>query len=423
MKERDLINLVKGRAQIKLPGWISGLFWILVILGLVSFIGTLARGGSTRAWQSFLVNFLFWSGISQAGIVFSAILQVTNARWGRALKRIAEAMAAFLPVSFILFIVFFWGRETLFPWINEPIPAKQAWLNVPFLFIRNMVGLFLLHGLSLVFVYYSLRPDIGMVAGKNPGRSTGFAGIFINHWKGLEIEQKRSQQALDILSPIILILYSFVYTVLAFDLIMSLDPEWFSTLFGAYFFVGNFYLGLVAIAVLVILMRRHLQLEAFINSSHFHDLGKLIFAFCMLTGDFFWSQFLILWYGNLPEEIGYIIVRIKQMPWAYLSWLVLLGSYIVPFIILLSRNIKRNPQSLLTVSTGIIISMWLERYILVVPSIWHENFLPLGLTEVLISLGYFGGFSLAFLAFIRKIPCLPIADPLFQEKLQEEQIS
>lgn len=419
MKDRDLIKVVKERAQFKFPGWLSALFWLLIGLGLVSFLGSLAKGHSTRVWQSFLVNFLFWSGIGQAGIVFSATLQVTNAKWGRALKRFAEAMAAFLPFSFLLFLVIFWGRETIFPWIGEPIPAKQAWLNVPFLFSRNIAGLFFLYGLSLLFVYYSLRPDMGMVAEKYPGRSTHFPKFFTRKWKGLEIEQKRSQKALSILSPIILILYSFVYTVLSFDLIMSLDPEWFSTLFGAYFFVGNFYLGLVAIAVLAVSMRRHFRLEPFIRSSHFHDLGKLIFAFCMLTGDFFWSQFLILWYGNLPEEIGYIILRVTQLPWAYLSWIVLLASYMIPFLVFLSRKVKKNPKLLFLVSLGIVISMWLERYVLVVPSIWHGKSLPLGPIEIFISLGYFGGFSLALLAFIKKIPCLPIADPLFQARLKE----
>ncbi|MBI4596230.1 MAG: hypothetical protein HY730_07645 [Candidatus Tectomicrobia bacterium] len=420
MKDRDLINVVKERAQLKIPGGVSGLLWVLVIVGLATFLVSLATKSSDRAWQSFLVNFLFWSGLGQSGIIFSATLQITNAKWGRSLKRIAEATAVFLPFSFLLFIVIFWGRQTIFPWISQPIPAKQVWLNVPFLFTRNLVGLLFLYGLSLLFVYYSLRPDLGMITEKTGRGATGLIKVLIRHWRGLAIEQNRCQRVLSILSPIILILYSFVFTLLSFDLVMSLDPQWFSTLFGAYFFVGNFYLGLAVLAVLTVVMRWQFKLEAFIDSSHFHDLGKLMFAFCMLTGDFFWSQYLTIWYGDLPHEIDYVILRVFHLPWAHLSWSVLLAAYIIPFIILLSRGIKKNPITLVIISLVIVIGMWFERYLLIVPSIWHESYIPFGIMEIMVTLGYGAGFILAFLAFIKVFPVLPISDPLFREKIKED---
>lgn len=390
-----------------LPRWITGGLGLLVVVGMGVFLLGATGRDPLRAWQAYLVNFLFWSGIAQAGLVFASIQEMTGARWGHPIRRIAEAMAAFLPISFLLFLALFFGRGTIFPWVRNPIPQKQAWLNVPFLFTRDAVALLLLGGISVVYLYFTLRPDVPMGEGYGPRWARPLYGVLRMVWRGRAAELDRSRRVLAVLSPILAIVYCLGLTLIAFDLVMSLDPSWSSTLFGAYYFIGNLYVGLACLALLAAAARRLFRLEALITPGQFHDLGKLLFAFCMLTGDFFWSQFLVIWYGNLPEETGFILVRARQLPWAPLSWTVLLVCFLGAFLVLLSRRLKEHPAGLSAVATCILLGMWLERFLLVVPSLWREASLPLGIPEFLITVGFAALFLLTLLAFARAFPFLP----------------
>lgn len=395
--ERELKERIVKGIPGELPRGFVFLLWGLLLIGTLAFLLGILRGDELRAWQAFLINFLFWSGISLAGVIFAAILQITNARWGRPIKRISEGMGFFLPVSFILFFVIYFGREVIFSWVAHPVPGKEKWLNIPFLFLRDGIGLFILYGLGMMFIYFSLKPDLAFVGKK----------------EGIKEEREESHRALVVISPIILIAYAVIFSLIAFDLVMSLDPHWYSTLFGAYFFMGNLYIGLASIAVIAIILRKYMGLEEYIDIPLFHDLGKLIFAFCLISLDFFWSQFLVIWYGNLPEETSFVILRGMEMPWAPLSWSVLIFCFTLPFIIMLSRNIKRNPKTLFALSAFIVMTMWFERYILIVPSLWKGDTAPFGLIEILVTLGFFAAFALTFLFFIKRFPVLPLTDPLF----------
>ena len=423
MNGLDLPDQIIAKIPHHLPRSILALLGLLTAAGGVTFILGTSIFGSLRVWEVFLVNLLFWSGIAQAGIILSAILHMTNAQWGRPIKRIAEGMASFLPVSFVLFLILFFGRSALFPWISHSIPEKEAWLNVPFLFVRDGVGLFVLYGLSLLFLYYSLRPDLGGAREEGAPKRRGLYWMLTSNWRGTEEETHRSQHLLGILAPIITILYTLVFSLIAFDLVMSLSPHWYSTLFGVYFFTGNLYLGLAAITVLSVMARKYQKLEAYVTFAQFHDLGKMILGFCMLTLDFFFCQFLVIWYGNLPEETEYIFRRMREMPWAVLSWAVLIVCFVIPFSLLISRKVKRSPRALLTISAVVLVGMWAERYLLVVPSLWHEGTFPFGWVEILITGGFLGAFGLTFLAFVRSFPILPITDPLLSTDFSADHIS
>jgi len=204
-------------------------------------------------------------------------------------------------------------------------------------------------------------------------------------------------------------------SLVGYDLVMSLDPHWHSTLFGAYFFVGSFYAGLAALMVMTVLAVKKMGMGAFIKERQFHDLGKLIFGFGLLTGDFFYAQFLVIWYGNLPEETQYVILRVREAPWGVLAWTVLVAAFAVPFFVLLNRKIKMRPIPMIVLSVVILAGMWLERLLLVAPALWKGRTLPLGVMEVMITLGFLGLVSLCTLWFLKKFPVLPISDPLFRE--------
>jgi Ni/Fe-hydrogenase subunit HybB-like protein len=141
-------------------------------------------------------------------------------------------------------------------------------------------------------------------------------------------------------------------------------------------------------------------------------------AFCLVTGDFFYSQFLVIWFGDLPHETRYVLLRVRESPWDLLAWTVLFVCFAIPFVVLLSRNLKQKPAFMMVLAVIILIGMWLERFLLIVPSLWKEGYIPLGLMELLITAGFFGIVALCVLLFLQKFPIFPLADPLFRENLR-----
>lgn len=399
----DVLNQVRGIKPWNPPGRAVRACGLAVALGATAFLYGIWREDATRTWQVFLVNYLFWTGLAFGGVLFSAVLVMTNARWGRPVKRLAEGLGAFLPVSFLLFWAIYLGRNRVFPWIHEPVHHKEAWLNVPFLFARDGAGIFILMVLALCLMYHSIRRDQKVLS----ATSAGEPSLPDSH-----------EKAQGILSPLYAVLYALVLTLLAVDLIMSLDPHWVSTLFGAYFFVGSFYTALAAVVILSALGATRFGLESCIGPGQFHDMGKLLLGFCVLTGDFFYAQFVVIWYGNLPEETRFIIRRVSQAPWDALSWTVLVLGFVVPFLVLLRRKVKMNPRFMMVLAGLILVGMWLERFLLVAPSLTKGQGMPLGFMEILISAGFLGAMALCLMVFFRKFPALPVADPLFRESLK-----
>ena len=382
-----------------------GILWVLLGVGAVTFLLEMKGSHAQRAWQVFLVNFLFWFSLAQGGIVFAATYDLTRAKWGGTLRWLAQGMGMFLPISLLFFFVLFGGTDMLLPWVTEPVPEKAQWLNVPFLFSRDTLALVILYGFNLAYLFYALRPGVGARLEQHQGAPSLLVRLLVKGWRGYDAEQERSQHVLAFLVPIFLMVYVVVFSLLGFDWVMSLDPHWYSTLFGAYFFISSFYLGLAATAIIAILLRKSLSLDTMNGHMSFHDLGKLLFGFCLVAGDFFWSQYVVIWYGNIPEETHYIILRTREMPWTVISWLVLILCFIGPFVVLLSRRVKENPKFFLPVASSIVLGMWLERYLLVVPSLGHTHSFPLGWIEVLVTLGFMATFLLSYLAFVSRFPC------------------
>lgn len=379
-------------------------------LGALAFLYGLLLGDSIRAWQSLLVSFLFFGGLAQSGVVISAIMQVTSSRWGRGLKRTAEATAAFFPVSFLLLLVLLAGVSSWAPWVHEPVEAKAAWLNVPFFVTRQLLAFLLLTGLSLLYVYRSLRPDVGQLDQSGEHPATGFSSRLIAGWRGIDQERQRAQQAQSRLAPAILIAYGWIFTLVAFDFFMSLDPHWFSTLAGGYYFIGNVFLGLAFLTIVAVWSRRGLQLAKYVGPPQLHDIGKLLFGFSILWAYMFWSQYLVIWYGDLAEETEFLYHRMHGA-WEPVSWTVFAMAFVIPFVVLLSRAVKTKPLALTAIAVIAFVGMWLERFILVSPSLWHADSVPLGPIEFLVTMGTAGLFFWTYTTFLQTFPVLPIADP------------
>lgn len=371
------------------------LLWIGLALGCAAFGWTLFSGQSQRAWQAYLVNLVFWLGVCSGSVTLVAIMNMTNAAWGRPLKRLAEAGAIALPALWVLLLGLYAGHRELYAWAREPVHGKELWLSAGFLFGRDALSLGAIAAVAMALVYVSVKGDLEIVAGLRKELES--------HWR-LQVW----------LSPVLGILYGLGMTLLAWDLIMSLDPHWVSTLFGAYYFMGSLYTAIAWVALLSALLWSRGEFGGRIGTSQFHDLGKLLLAFCLVTGDFFYSQFLVIWYGNIPEETKYVILRVRTWPWNVLAWSVLIGGFGIPFAALLSRKLKQKPGMLGALALLVLVAMWFERVLLVAPSINAPASFPIGFPELGIALGFLCMVGLLVRGFLSKVPWLPLADPLFK---------
>ncbi len=359
----------------------------LLLLALASGIflsgWQLAGDDSARVWQAFLVNLLFFSGIAQAGPVLAAIYYLTEGRWGAPVMRLCLGLGWFLPVSLLLFAVLFAGFPYL-PTGSPESPARQTWFSLAFFSGRDLVALGLLYSVSLVFTYRFL----GLLSQGPRDDRNDYSERSSTGRPPSSVHERRAESSLTGLASLVLGLYAVVFSLIGFDLVMALDDHWYSTLFGGYFFMSSFYAGLAAITIIAVLAKGELGRDEAIEETHLWDLGKLLFAFCILTAYFVWSQFLVIWYGNLPEEVGFFMLRMKNNAWTWLTWATLILIFAIPFVALLSQRAKQSPVVLFLVGSLVLIGLWLERYLLIVPSLAVTEGVLIGWIEAIVTLAF-----------------------------------
>jgi hypothetical protein len=213
-------------------------------------------------------------------------------------------------------------------------------------------------------------------------------------------------------APVVVICYMIVVSLFAFEMIMGQNPVWFSNLFGAFVFVSQIYIAWAGLALMTMFFaKRNPAFGAQIHTQQFWDLGKLNFGFCMLWGYMFWSQFLPQWYGNLPEETQWLILRTREFPWKGLAWIVFPMAFIIPFITLLSRDIKKTPRTYAIVCLTLMTGVWLDRYLIIMPEV-SPHHIPFGITEIGIFVGFLGAYLLCVRTFLSKYPFIQVSHPL-----------
>jgi len=378
----------------------SWVFFVLVAIGVAAFVFGLTSQHPERAWQAYLINFLLWSAIAQGAVLFSAVMHMTNARWSGPLSGLSESFAAFFPISYILFLVLFLGRAHIFPWLHEDLHGKEVWLNIPFLFTRDCIGLLILYifGFGYLFNALQLKLDPNQPRGKL--RQSIFEAWQRNHRNPEEIKRRMT-----VWGGLYILAFALVLCLIGFDLVMSMDPHWISTLFGAYHFVKAFFIGLGALIILAAIIRLKQGEMSGIKANHFHDIGKLFFGFCLLWADFFYVQLMVIYYGNIPEETHYVIVRTMLAPWNKLAWIVFLVCFVGPFFILLNKSIKTKPILMVVICTVVIVGIWFEHLLLLGPALNHgAQTIPLSISDGLISLGFLGLMVIAIGYFLHEFP-------------------
>ncbi len=369
-------------------------------LGLVLLLISL-RSQTARVWQAYHFNFIFWLGLAQASVVVAATQKLAKGRWSGLVIRLAEASVAFLPVAVVLFFVSFFGRSHIYPWVNEPRADLGWWLEPAWFYLRDGAVLALLAWLSWRFVRRDVAPDVAELESGTPVDPS---------------EAERSLITRD--AALVAVGFAFGLSLIAFDLVMSLAHKWVSNLYGAFYFMGSFLTALMWLAVLSIRMRQRMGLEDLYSRKQQHDLGKLCFGLTVFWAYLMFSQFLVIWYGNLPEETYFVFYRLWG-PWRPLGVAVFLMVFLIPFIALLGEKPKRSPGWLLAVALVSLSGVWLERYLEIVPSINGGLGPALGVPELGALLLFAGLYALSYSWFASRFPMVSprlAADTLERER-------
>ena len=284
-----------------------------------------------------------------------------------------------------------------------------------FVYLRFSVLFFVLFYLMTRFVFMSLRGDVGLAHDRAKDKSKWERPIhryLLGGWKGAEREVIPLQRKMSVNAPVVAMCYIVVVSLFAFEMIMGMNPIWFSNLFGAFIFVSQIYIGWAGLALMTMYFAK--KNKAFgeqIHTQQYWDMGKLNFGFCMLWGYMFWSQFLTQWYGNLPEETQWLILRTREFPWKGLAWIAFPMAFVIPFITLLSRDLKKTPKTYAVVCLTLMAGVWLDRYLIIMPEV-SPHHIPFGITEIGIFVGFLGAYLLCIRTFLSKYPFLQVSHPL-----------
>lgn len=304
---------------------------------------------SLEAWLWLLVGWLVFSGITTGMLGWAAVFRTAQARWTPTVNRLGHSVILSMPISLIVMGILLFGVQFFAPWVHHPIEEKEAWLNIPFMSARNIVLFILLTVFYVILVKWSLAADAKVERG--------------------EAITEREHYRLTAIAIASVLAYVLTTSVIAIDFVMSLEPHWFSTMFPPYIFITNLYAGIAMMIILGAIIRKIGRAREWLGPSQFQDMGNLMLGFSLFSMGLFFAQYLTIWYGNLPIETHFLIIRYAEGPWPALGWTAFIIAYAIPFILLQSRFIKRRPWLSSPIAGLSIIGFTLERYVLVVPSV------------------------------------------------------
>ena len=385
-----------------------------ILAGVVTFIGGLYSGEAARTWGSYLFNLFFFFGIGLGGIVFAGMQDVISAKWGRPIIRLHESFASFLPVALAFFAVMFLcillklGRANeLYPWITDPsiiqhFESKQIWLRPGFMAARDLFAVALIVLVSSWQLRQKLRPDLAMLSG-DPAQAEKLGAA--------------STAKLRYWTAPVLVIYALTFSLLAFDLTMSLSPTWYSTLWGGWSFAVMMQ-SLTASLLLFMYLVRGTPIGQLTKRQQFHDVGKMMHGFTVFFAYLTYAHILTIWYGNMPEETQFFFVRLQQ-PWQSLLYVVFFLVFLVPLFTLLPKASKWTSGLAIPICCSILVAQWFVALLVVIPSVVEAGKWTMPWIEIGAFLGFLGVFLSCVFRFGRRYPMVAIGDPLLAEALAD----
>jgi hypothetical protein len=381
---------------------------VVALIGLVLFVVALGGPGHDRAWQAFHVNWIFFTGLAGGSVALTAVYKIANAKWAGLISRFAQASIAFLPVSLLgLGLIFTVGYEPIYGHMAEQLHSlqhgKAVWLSHEFMAIRLAVAVGLILAIGWALIRADMVPDMFFARGRADVRRRAMYEAWTAGFDGSDAARDAQHGRINRLAGIFIPVYAIGFTIIAFDTIMALQPHWFSNLLGGWYFMGSFLGAHTLLALMMLYGENLIGIRELISPKQRHDLGKMIFGFTVFWTYLMWAQFLVIWYGNLPEETGFVFSRLWG-PWRPIGAAVGIGMFLVPFWGLIGARPKKMRLTLGLFASISLLALWLERYLLVLPSITAEHGPPFGMPEVGATLLLGGLFILCYSLFARTFP-------------------
>lgn len=373
---------------------------VVLVIALLA-LGTLGTAFSifsnpARGWAGYLTAFFYFSCLGVGGLFFAAINHIAKAGWSTSIRRIAESMTAFIPVILIGSLVLLAGVKHLYSWTDASyiashalVAAKTPYLNVPFMVVR-----------MLIFA-------VGMLV---------FAKLII----GSSIEQDKTGSETITLKNVprsiaFILFFAISFSLFTVDLLMSLLPTWYSTIFGVYCFAGMFQSSLAFLILLLLYIKNSGFVSGYYSIEHIHDVAKYLKGFTVFWAYIAFSQFMLIWYANIPEETEFYLIR-AQNGWTAISVLLVIGKFVIPFLALLPRTWKRTPSHLVAVCLWVLLMQFIDVFWLVAPN-FNDNHMSLGLAEIAPFLAFLGLFLLLMGRFLKTHSLVAVKDPRIHEAL------
>lgn len=371
---------------------------VLLVVGI--FLPPALGGGAAQFFRSYLLAFVFWVGIALGCLAVLMLQHLTGGAWGLVIRRVLEAATRTLPLMLILFIPLVFGLGHIYAWVHpeqimnaearEIVVAKHGYLQVTFFLIRAAI-------------YFAIWAVLMLL---------------LNRWSEEQdrTANRRLSRNLQKLSGPGLALFVLTVTFASIDWVMSLEPEWFSTIFGLIFLINWTLTAFSFVIAVMVLLAGRKPMNEVVAPAHFHDLGKLLLAFVMIWAYFNFSQYLIIWSGNIPEETSWLLHRTRG-GWGWVAIIVIIFHFGLPFLLLLSRDLKRSARRLAVIAIVVFVMRFIDLFWIITPTFRREHF-GLSFMDIVAPLAL-GGLWVAFFAWqLKKRPLLPVGDPYLEQALE-----
>ena len=363
-------------------------------------------------WGFYITNFVFWIGLSHAGTLISAILRLANATWRRPVTRCAEVITVFALSIGATFPIIHLGRPWLAFWLF-PYPSERGiWPNIrsPLLWDFFAINTYLLG--SVTFLILPMIPDMALIRDRATGLRKKIYSIVAVGWRGTPKQWHRLESAMQIMAVAVIPVAVSVHSIVSWDFAMAPVPAWHSTIFAPYFVCGAIFSGIAALIIAMALLRKFLHLEDYLLRIHFENLGKLLLVMSLLWFYFVFAERLTVWYGNDPSEMTVFWVT-QTGSFSPLFWLMVICNFVIPFPILAIKKL-RTITGCVIASIGVVNGMWLERFLIIVPSLSHK-YLPYSFgtyrptwVEITITAGTFCAMVVLYMLFAKTVPIISI---------------
>lgn len=367
--------------------------YVCIVLGLIGMIMGFIKNPE-RVWTAYLVSFFYFACIGVGALFFVALNFVTNAGWSASIRRIVESLTSYLPVMLVSALILILGFKYLYPWADPEqshrlTGGKSIYLSQSFVIARILIFAVGCLIFKHLIIGNSLKQDVTgdkNLTLQNLPRSVGFIAFF-----------------------------AIFFSMFSLDILMSLLPSWYSTIFGIYAFSGMIQSTFAVLAIMIVWLKDSPWISGYITVEHQHDIGKFLKGFTVFWAYIAFSQFMLIWYANIPEETEFYLMR-SHSGWLIISFGLLIFRFIVPFLTLLPRDAKRNDSVLVSVSILVLIMQYVDIYWLVYPN-FNEGSPVFGFYEISIFAGFAGLFLTMVLRFMTQNNLVAIKDPRLHEAL------